>query len=217
MDISALAASTSSRSSTALSQLTGNLDSFLTLLTTQLKNQDPLDPLDTEKFTSQLVQFASVEQSIQTNTHLETLIGLQAAADREGALAMIGRTVLVEADKAPLGGAGAEWSYDLPQGAASVRLLIVNEKGQPVAQFAGDPGAGAHPFKWDGRLGDGGTAPTGVYRLIVDAKDAAGVAAPFVLQSAMRVTGVSFDVGGPLLETGVGPLPLAAVKRVIGG
>jgi flagellar basal-body rod modification protein FlgD len=217
MDISGLAASTPSRSSTALSHLTGNLDSFLTLLTTQLKNQDPLDPLDTEKFTSQLVQFASVEQSIQTNTHLETLIGLQAATERDGALTMIGKTVLIETDKAALGDAGAAWSYELPQGAAAVRLLIVNDKGQPVAQFTGDPGAGAHPFKWDGRQSDGGIAPAGIYRMIVDAKDAAGTAAPFVLQSALRVTGVTFGASGPLLETGVGALPLAVVKRVIEG
>ena len=134
-----------------------------------------------------------------------------------GSLAAAATAIAVAPLVDALGDAGAEWSYDLPQGAASVRLLIVNEKGQPVAQFAGDPGAGVHPFKWDGRLGDGGTAPTGVYRLIVDAKDAAGVAAPFVLQSAMRVTGVSFEAGGPLLETGVGKLPVAAIKRVIGG
>lgn len=217
MDISALAASTPSRSSTALSQLTGNLDSFLTLLTTQLRNQDPLDPLDTEKFTSQLVQFASVEQSIQTNTHLETLIGLQAAADRDGALTMIGKTVLVEADKAALGDAGANWTYELPQGAASTRLLIVNDKGQPVAQFAGDASVGAHAFTWDGQQSDGGVAPAGVYRLIVDAKDATGAAAPLILQSAMRVTGVTFGAGGPLLETAVGAVPLASIKRVIEG
>jgi flagellar basal-body rod modification protein FlgD len=215
MEISA--ASATPRSTAALSQLTGNLDSFLTLLTTQLRNQDPLNPLDTEKFTSQLVQFASVEQSIETNKHLETLIGLQAAADREGALAMLGKTIMIESDKAANLGAGASWTYDLPNGAARVRLTILNDKGQPVAQFAGDPRKGAHDFVWDGKVADGGAAPQGVYTLVVEAKDASGAAAPFALQSRTSATGVVFGASGPQLETPIGPVAVSAVKRVIGG
>ncbi len=217
MEISALAASQSTSTSTALSQLTGNLDSFLTLLTTQLKNQDPLDPLDTEKFTSQLVQFASVEQTIQTNKHLETLIGLQAAADRDGALAMIGKTIVIDSDKAAVAGAGADWTYDLPNGARSVSLVIVNDKGQPVAQFTGDQGAGAHALNWDGRQIDGSAAPNGVYQLLVQAKDASGAAAPYAIQSSAYVSGVALDATGPQLETPIGAIALTGVKRVIGG
>ena len=217
MDVTALAASTAQKSSAALSQLTGNLDSFLTLLTTQLKNQDPLDPLDTEKFTSQLVQFASVEQSIQTNSHLETLIGLQAAADRDGALSMIGKTIVVDGDKAANSGAGATWTYILPNGASSVRLLVVDDKGRPVAQFDGAGTKGAHALRWDGKTTDGSAAPDGVYQLVMQAKDATGAAAPFAIQSSARVTGVSFGATGPLLETGAGQIALSAVKRVIEG
>jgi len=217
MEITPLAAAQPSKSSTALSQLTGNLDSFLTLLTTQLRNQDPLDPLDTEKFTSQLVQFASVEQTIQTNKHLETLIGLQAAADRDGALAMIGKTIDIDGDKAAHSGAGARWTYNLPNGAKSVSLVVVNDKGQPVAQFAGDPAAGAHALAWDGKMTNGGAAPDGVYQLLVQAKDAGGTSAPYTVQSSVYVSGVLFDASGPKLETPVGAIALSAVKRVIGG
>lgn len=217
MEISALASSQTSKSSTALSQLTGNLDSFLTLLTTQLRNQDPLDPLDTEKFTSQLVQFASVEQSIQTNSHLETLIGLQAAADRDGALAMIGKTIVIDSDKAAQMGAGASWTYDLPNGAQSARLVIVNDKGQPVAQFAGDPRAGSHTLIWDGKQTDGSLAPGGVYQLIVQAKDSGGASAPYAIQSSANVSGVLFGASGPQLETPIGAIALSGVKRVVGG
>lgn len=216
MEIPAITTAASAKSPDALSQLTGNLDSFLTLLTTQLKNQDPLDPLDTEKFTSQLVEFASVEQSIQTNKHLETLIGLQAAADREGALAMLGKTIMIESGKAASLGAGASWSYDLPAGAASVRLTLLNDKGQPVGQFAGDPQPGAHEFVWDGKLADGSVAPAGVYTLAVQAKDATGAAALFTLQSRTTVNSVLFGASGPQLETPIGPLALSDVKRVIG-
>ena len=213
---SAAAANAPTNSSAALSQLTGNLDSFLTLLTAQLRNQDPLDPLDTEKFTSQLVQFASVEQSIQTNNHLETLIGLQAAADRDGALSMIGKTIVIDGDKAANLGAGAEWTYTLPAGANDVRLTVVNEKGQPVDQFAGDPSIGAHAFVWDGKTADGGVAPNGVYRLLVQAKDLTGAAVPYEVQSSTRVSAVAFSASGPQLETGVGAVALSDVKRVIG-
>ncbi len=197
--------------------MTGNLDSFLTLLTTQLRNQDPLDPLDTEKFTSQLVQFASVEQSIQTNSHLETLIGLQAAADRGGALAMIGKTIVIDSDKAAQTGAGASWTYDLPNGAQSVSLVIVNDKGQPVAQFAGDPRAGSHALNWDGKQTDGSVAPDGVYQLLVQAKDSGGASAPYTVQSSVFVSGVLFGASGPELETPIGAIALSGVKRVIGG
>lgn len=217
MEISTLAASQTAGSSAALSQLTGNLDSFLTLLTTQLRNQDPLDPLDTEKFTSQLVEFASVEQTIQTNKHLETLIGLQAAADRDGALAMIGKTIVIDSDKAPQTGAGAQWTYDLPNGAQSVSLIIVNDKGQPVAQFAGDPRAGSHALNWDGKQTDGSVAPNGVYQILVQAKDSGGAAAPYTIQSSVYVSGAAFSASGPQLETPIGAIALAGVKRVVGG
>lgn len=215
MEILPTAPQTSTASSTALSQLTGNLDSFLTLLTTQLKNQDPLNPLDTEKFTSQLVEFASVEQSIETNRHLQTLIGLQAAADRDGALSMIGRTVFVAGDKASLGAAGARWTYELGAGAASARLLIVDDKGRPVAQLAGDPRQGEHSLHWDGKTPNGGLAPAGVYRLIVDAKDASGAPAPATIAAATNATGALFTAAGAALETPIGPIALPAVKRVI--
>lgn len=216
MEITGLSAAPAPASSNALSQLTGNLDSFLTLLTTQLKNQDPLDPLDTEKFTSQLVQFASVEQTIQTNKHLETLIGLQAAADREGALAMIGKTISIDSDKAANSGSGAQWSYDLPNGAQSVSLVIVNDKGQPVAQFAGDPRVGSHALDWDGKQDDGSVAPSGVYQLLIQAKDASGAASATAVRSTLLVSGVAFGPSGPLLETGIGPIGLSGIKRVIG-
>ncbi len=217
MDITGLAASQSAKSSTALSQLTGNLDSFLTLLTTQLKNQDPLDPLDTEKFTSQLVEFASVEQTIQTNKHLETLIGLQAAADRDGALAMIGKTIALDTDKAANSGAGAAWTYDLPNGAVTASLVIVNDKGQPVAQFTGDPRPGAHALVWDGTQSDGSAAPDGVYQLLVQAKDSTGAPPPYAIQSTAFVSGVAFGASGPQLETPLGAVALSSVKRVFTG
>lgn len=216
MEISALASSTSA-SATALSQLTGNLDSFLTLLTTQLKNQDPLDPLDTEKFTSQLVEFASVEQSIQTNKHLEMLISLQSAADRDGALAMLGKSIVVDGGKAAKSGAGATWTYEAPRSASSIQLTVLDAAGMPIGRFEGDARAGTHDFAWNGKRADGTDAADGIYTLVASAKDAAGAALAVGVSSRTTVTGVAFSASGPQLETPLGPLALAAVKRVIGG
>jgi flagellar basal-body rod modification protein FlgD len=214
MEITGLSSAQSAKSTQALSQLTGNLDTFLTLLTTQLRNQDPLNPLDTEKFTSQLVEFASVEQSIETNRHLETLIGLQSAADRAGALAMLGRTVAVEGAVARSDGAGARWTYTLPDGAAAVQLTVLDAAGRPVAQGVGNTGRGAHDFVWDGRMSDGGATPAGTYSLVVRAVDAAGAAVDSKIETPLTVNGVSFDSGEVRLETAVGAVPLANVRRV---
>ncbi|MEZ5895502.1 MAG: flagellar hook capping FlgD N-terminal domain-containing protein [Parvularculaceae bacterium] len=215
MDVASIAASQNAQQTSAFSQLTDNFDTFLTLLTTQLRNQDPLDPLDTEKFTSQLVQFASVEQSIQTNQHLETLIGLQAAADRSGALSLLGRSVMVESDMAHTDGRGAQWAYSLPDGAAAVKLSIVNSTGKAVASFTGDNRVGEHEFAWDGMMADGKPAPEGAYRLIVEAVDATGAPAAFNTQTLVNVSGVSFGEDGPMIETPLGAVSLDAVERVI--
>src|SRR6202162_6681273 len=83
-------------------QLAGNFNTFLTLLTTQLQNQDPLSPLDTNQFTQQLVQFASVEQQINMNTSLSTLISLQQTAQATSALGFLGATVVVSGNFAQL-------------------------------------------------------------------------------------------------------------------
>jgi len=131
MDISPVTASqattTQPAQSSAFSSLTDNIDTFLTLLTTQLQNQNPLDPLDTEQFTQQLVQFASVEQSIQTNTNLETLIALQTTTDRSAALDLIDRTISVNTDVAALEANGAEWTFQTASSGAPLTLTITNE------------------------------------------------------------------------------------------
>src|SRR3954451_9401147 len=91
--------------------IASNFTAFLQLLTTQLKNQNPLEPLDTNQFTQQLVQFAQVEQQITMNSSLSTLISLQKATQTSAALGFLGSTVRVEGDTARLAGGSAAWSY----------------------------------------------------------------------------------------------------------
>ena len=212
MEISALAAS--SQSSSAASQLTANFDTFLKLLTTQLRNQDPLEPLDTEKFTEQLVQFSSVEQSIQTNNHLETLIALQAAGERNSALSLVGRSVTLATDKASHAGSGAAWTYTLSDNANSVSVSVVDSLGRAVTTLEGATAKGTHDVAWNGKTADGDDAAPGVYRLVVTASDASGEKLTPLIETILRVDAVSFADGAAKLETAAGLVDLAAVTRV---
>src|SRR5581483_4459363 len=92
----------SSNPTNALQDLSGNYQNFLTLLTTQLQNQDPLSPMDTSQFTQQLVEFSSVEQQINTNSKLDQMIGLQSTANAYGAVGFVGTTVAADSDQMPL-------------------------------------------------------------------------------------------------------------------
>ena len=106
-------ASTTNTSSTATAGIADNFQTFLTLLTTQLQNQNPLDPLDTNQFTQQLVQFAGVEQQLRQNDQLKTLIAIEKSSQSTQALAYVGNTVAVDGSKAQFDGS-ATWNISLP-------------------------------------------------------------------------------------------------------
>ena len=121
--------STSGSSSTDASgvpDFTSNFNTFLTLLTTQLKNQDPLSPMDTDQFTNQLVMFSQVEQQIKTNSQLGTLISDGASSEAISALPMVGRTIEYNGNQAILQNGQASFSYTLPSeiGRASCRERV---------------------------------------------------------------------------------------------
>src|SRR5947207_10974286 len=97
----------------ANTRLADNFQTFLTLLTTQLKNQNPLDPLDTNQFTQQLVQFAQVEQQLKSNDQLSTLVALQKTAQQTQALAFVGMKVAVEGKTAELKDNKATWGFNV--------------------------------------------------------------------------------------------------------
>src|SRR5689334_24141511 len=92
--------------------IAGNFTTFLTLLTTQLKNQNPLDPLDTNQFTQQLVQFAQVEQQMKQNSQLATLISLEQNAQASVALGYVGKTVVVDGSTVQFDGTAANWNLN---------------------------------------------------------------------------------------------------------
>ncbi len=155
--------------------LSGDLESFLKLLVTQLKNQDPLDPMDATQFTAQLAQFASVEQAIKTNKNLESLIGMTKSGQVSAAVSYIGKIIEAEGNKAPLANGKAEFSYTLDEPAALVSVTVFDANGRAVLSTTGEITMGTHEFVWNGVDAQGNTRPDGVYTLGVGAVDKEGI------------------------------------------
>ena len=131
VDVNALTGA-STKAQTSKLKLTDDFDTFLTLLTTQLQNQDPLEPLDTNQFTQQLVEFASVEQLIDQSASLEDLIALQEETTQIGAAGYIGNTIEYDGSAAPFVDGKANWAYVLPSDATSVELKVLDSSGTAV-------------------------------------------------------------------------------------
>src|SRR5471030_1824508 len=143
--------SAAATSALASSQIAGNFQSFLTLLTTQLQNQNPLSPLDTNQFTQQLVEFAGVQQQLNTNDSLATLVSLQQTAQSTQALGFVGKTAVVKGGTAPLTNSTAAWQVSIPS-ASDVNITIANSTGQAVFSGTYSVAAGNNqPFTWDGK------------------------------------------------------------------
>lgn len=152
--------------------LAGDFTQFLTLLTTQLQNQDPLSPMDSNEFTSQLVQFSQVEQGINTNTKLDSLLNLQIGNAATSALGYVGLDVqYVSAEVAHELGEPSTIRYSLEGQANISKINIFNEEGQLVYSGDADKGSGAHQFEWNGRDLLNNELPSGTYVVRVDSLD----------------------------------------------
>ena len=201
MDVTTITgqASASQRSGASLAQ---DFDTFLTLLTTQLQNQDPLSPLDTNEFTAQLVQFSSVEQAIQTNQNLESLLAMTQAASAGSAVSYLGKQVTTLGNQTNLQNGVAEWNYKLEAQSEQTGLVIEDSAGKIVYVTQGETFAGDHTFTWNGNDNSGQPLPDGLYTLKVSAHNEANQ--PITVQTSVSglVTGVDFKGAEPLLKVG---------------
>jgi flagellar basal-body rod modification protein FlgD len=203
----ALPASSSSSSAAgtnalASQQIAGNFQSFLTLLTTQLKNQNPLDPLDTNQFTQQLVEFAGVQQQLNTNSQLTTLVSLQQTAQSTQALTFVGKTAVVKGDTAALTSSTATWDLNVASN-STVNISIANSSGQTV--FTGQYSANAgnnQPFTWNGKGTDGTQWPDGQYKLTATATNGSGNSVGVTTAVQGVVSSVDLTQSPPLLTIG---------------
>lgn len=199
---SAAATATPAASQNAVKKLADDFDSFLTLLTAQLQNQDPLAPMDSSDFTNQLVQFSSVEQEIQSNKNLETLISLMGGNSASTALGYIGHSVKTTNSSTTLRDGIAAWNYQVDPGAATTVLTVKDEKGNAVFTKEGKITKGEHGFVWDGKNKNGDPLPEGVYSLSVTALSADKKPVNTKLFSNGIVTGVETTGTEPTLMIG---------------
>ena len=163
-----------SQSAGAKAKLNEDLNRFLTLLVTQLQNQDPLDPLDATEFTSQLVQFASVEQQIFQNSNLEKLLNLQETNQISQMVDFIGKRVEYVGQELSLEKGNAEFSYVMPSSVVDANVNISNSAGQNVFFAKGDTTAGKHTVIWDGVDKNGNQQSDGKYSVLVSGTDPQG-------------------------------------------
>lgn len=222
MDLSTLnpaaSATATSQTSSAFSQLTDNFDTFLTLLTTQLRNQDPLEPLDTEQFTQQLVQFAGVEQSIQANSNLETLIALQANSQREQSLDLVGRVASIDSNETVFGNDRTDrttyWRYTVPAAVTGVSLQVIDANDNVIANLEATNNVGSHNVIWNGLNNDGREAPDGTYRLRASGTNSDGSTTALGVQTRDLVSGVQFTQSGSQIILAGQPISPDDIIRV---
>ena len=199
---SSTTSTTSTNSQDALNQLSGNFSTFLTLLTTQLKNQDPTSPMDSNTFTQQLVMYSQVEQQINTNDNLKTLISQGTTNAAAMAATYLGKNVSVTNGNASLSGGTANWTYNLDTASATTQLAITDANGNTVFTTSGETTAGDHSFTWDGKDINGNQLADGTYKLTVTAADSASNKITSSVASAGTVSQIDMTSGTPKLVVG---------------
>ena len=201
-------------SATDKTTLAGNFNTFLTLLTTQLKNQNPLEPLDTNQFTSQLVQFASVEQQINMNQQLTTLVAMQKATQTTSAMSFLGSTATVDGSSTKLASGRASWSFSVDKPSTGT-VAIKDSTGQTAYSGTFALNAGSQNFTWDGRGNNGTQWPDGTYTLSITAKDASGQAVAVSTTVNGTVDAVDLTQNPPTLKIGGQSFSLDKIKQVV--
>jgi flagellar basal-body rod modification protein FlgD len=199
--------------SNAASQLAGNFDEFLKMLTTQLQNQDPLSPLDPNQFTQELVQFSSVEQQIQTNTSLNTLISLQQNAQVTSALGFLGHSVVVNGSVAQLANGQASWSYTVSK-PATATINVMNSSGGVVYSTTQAVQPGQQTFTWNGQSTNGNLMTSGSYTISITAADANGQPVAVATQTQGLVSGVDVSKNPPALLVNGQSYPLSQILQI---
>ncbi len=206
----------SAATSSASQQIAGNFDTFLQLLTTQLQNQNPLDPLDTNQFTEQLVEFASVEQQINENTNLQTLISMQQTSEATSALQLVGSTVTVAGSSAALSNAtnsSATWNLTSTT-PATATVTVTSAAGTTAYSGTMSLNAGTQSFTWNGQGSNGQTWPDGTYTLSVSATGANGQAVSVATQVQGTVSGVNLTSNPPTLTVNGQSVQISQVTSI---
>ena len=205
---------TTSASSGDQQMIAGNFQLFLQLLTTQLKNQDPTSPLDTNQFTQQLVQFASVEQQLKTNTNLDALVALNKSQQATSSLSFVGTKVIADGSATEYKDGVAVWNVTSPS-VATANISIIDSNGNTVWTDKQTLQQGIQSYAWNGRTSTGQLAPEGSYTIKVDAVDTTGAQVTTSTDFSGTVTGVDLTGAQPLLLIGSTYLRIDQIKGIV--
>jgi len=193
------AAASKSAADTASAKLSGNYSMFLTLLTTQLKNQDPTNPMKSADFTNQLVQYSSVEQQIQTNKNLESLLSANVFQAANTAVGLIGKQIESTSNGAMLKNGQANWTVNLADAAPSTTVQVLDKNGATVYSEKINGTKGDQQFTWNGTDSSGNAVSDGTYFLQVAANDASGQPVTSSVRTKGIVTSVDISSSNPVV------------------
>jgi flagellar basal-body rod modification protein FlgD len=212
---STAAASTTTNATGADQQMiASNFTTFLQLLTTQLKNQNPLDPLDTNQFTQQLVQFAQVEQQMKSNDQLSSLVSMEKSAQATTALAYVGANVVVDGATTNVANGSGTWSFNVSK-PSTATVTIKDSTGATAytGSFAVNPGN--QDFTWDGKGNDGKQWPDGNYTLSATALDANKQSVGISTEVTAKVDSVDLTQSPPVLSINGQNFTMDKIKRIV--
>ncbi len=192
-----------------------NFDAFLQLLTTQLKHQNPLEPMDANQFMQELVQFSSVEQQIKTNDYMEKLV---ASLENQATSTVVGyldKTVTANNSTTQFANGSAVWSFDVAGATETIAISVRDEHGAIVhqEQLAGG-NAGTYTYTWDGRMNTGRNATSGSYRITVDARNSDDQSVAVSTEITGKVTEVDLSGSEPILSIGDTKVKLSNVETI---
>ena len=213
------AAATQAAGTAGAQQIAGNFNEFLQLLTTQLQNQDPLDPLDTNQFTQQLVEFASVQQQVDMNSNMQTLISLQQTTAATQALQLVGSNVTLNGNSANLSnatGSPASWNLQASAGGTAA-ITITNSAGQTAFTGTTTLNAGTQTYTWNGQGNNGITWPDGSYTIAVTGTGASGQSITVTSQVSGTVSAVNMSSTPPTLTVNGQNYPISSIQSVGSG
>ncbi|NLH79805.1 MAG: flagellar hook assembly protein FlgD [Phyllobacteriaceae bacterium] len=210
--------STTSTTASDQSTLSSNENMFLSLLVTQMQNQDPLNPTDASSFTQQLVQYSQVEQQIKTNAYLESLKALSTTQNAANLVSYIGKTVEADASTSHYDGTNsATWNFTSSAASTKATITVTNSSGETVYTGTKSLTKGDNSFTCDGTTSAGGTASAGDYTIAVSGSDTSGKAVTITTSASGVCTAVDFSGETPLITVGGQQISVWSVTSVSGG
>jgi flagellar basal-body rod modification protein FlgD len=196
-------------------EIASNFTEFLQLLTTQLQNQNPLSPMDTNQFTQQLFEFAQVEQQMNTNSSLSTLVSLGQTQQSTSALSLIGATVVVNGATVPMTNSSASWTINASK-PSTATVTISDSTGQTAYTGKFAVNSGAQAFHWTGIGNNGKQWPDGNYTLTATAVDASGQTTSISTQVTAKVDSVDLTQTPPVLSIAGQNYTMNQLQQIVG-